>query len=130
MGAIRVLMRIRLDNGFDRMPRRIDVLERQLFGGAGAGIGDLRLGLGFFPGRLARGALEPAAFAPELGFDRRSRRGGQPGPVEREIRILRLDRLTDFLRERLAPDLDLRRRPEPEQNPGSGLPGSIRAGLE
>jgi hypothetical protein len=110
------------------MPRRIDVLDRQFFGGAGVGFGDVSLGL--FPGRLPRGALEAAAFAPELDVDRRRYRGCQSGPVELQIGILRFDRLPDFLRERLAPNFDLRRRPEPEQNPGSGLAGSIRGGLE
>jgi hypothetical protein len=114
VGAIGVLMRIRIDNGFDGMPRRIDVLEHQFFGGAGVGLGDARLGL--FPGGLPRGALEPAAFAPGLGVERRQRRGGQPGPVELKIGILRFDRLPDFFREWLAPDFDLRRRPEPKQN--------------
>lgn len=110
------------------MPRRIDLLDRQFFGGAGVGVRDVSLGL--FPGRLPRGALEPAAFAPELDVDRRRRRGRQSGPVELQIGILRFDRLPDFLRERLAPHFHLRRRPEPEQNPGSGLAGSIRGGLE
>src|SRR4029077_2258950 len=62
--------------------------------------------------------------------ERRRRRGHQPCPVELQIRILRFDRLADLLREGLAPDLDLRRRPEPEQKPGSGLPGSIRGRLD
>jgi len=105
------------------MSRRIDVFDGQFFRGAGLGIGDVRLGL--FPGRLSCGALEPASFAPELNVDRRRRRGHQSSPVELEVGILRLDRLPDFLRERLAPDFHLRRRPEPEQKPGSRLPGSI-----
>jgi hypothetical protein len=49
------------------MPRRIDVLDGQLLGGARAGVGDIRLGL--FPGRLPRGAFEPSAFAPELDVE-------------------------------------------------------------
>jgi hypothetical protein len=65
-----MLERVRIDRSFDGMPRRIDIVDRQFFGGACVGIGgDIRLG--FFPGRLPRGALEPAAFAPALGLERR-----------------------------------------------------------
>jgi len=109
-------MRVGIDRGFDRVPRRIDIVERQFRRAIGVGIEDLWFGL--FPGRLTRGALEPAPFTPELNVGRRRRRRHQSGPVELEIRILRLDRLSDFLREGLASHFDLRRRPEPEQNPG------------
>ena len=64
-----MLEHLRLDRGFDGMPRRIDVVDRQFFGCARFGVGDVRLGL--FPGRLPRCTLEPAAFTPALGIDRR-----------------------------------------------------------
>jgi hypothetical protein len=64
-----MLERVRIDRGFDGMPRRIDIVDRQFFGGARVGIGDI--GLGLFPGCLPCGALEPAAFAPALGLEGR-----------------------------------------------------------
>jgi hypothetical protein len=64
-----MLERVRIDRGFDGMPRRIDIVDRQFFGGDRIGIGGIRLRL--FPGRLPRGALEPPSFAPALGLERR-----------------------------------------------------------
>jgi hypothetical protein len=64
-----MLEHLGLDHGFDGMPRRIDVVDRQFFGGARFRLGHVRLGL--FPGRLPRRTLEPAAFTPALGVDRR-----------------------------------------------------------
>jgi hypothetical protein len=64
-----MLEHLRLDRDFDGMPGRIDVVDRQFFGGARFGVADVRLGL--FPGGLPSRTLEPAALTPALGIDRR-----------------------------------------------------------
>jgi hypothetical protein len=99
MRVLRMLVRIRVDSRLDGVSRRVDVVDRQFFGAVGVDLGDLRLGfgLGRFPRRLTRGALEATTLAPVLDVCRRRLDGHQPRPVERQIRILRLNRLTDFL---------------------------------
>ena len=78
----------RIHGGFDGVPWRVDVVDRQLLGAVGNGRGDLRLRFGRFPSRLSRGTLEPAAFPPSLDVKRRWLRGHQPRPVESQVRIL------------------------------------------
>jgi hypothetical protein len=88
MGLIGVHICVRIHSGFDRVPRCIDVVDRQLFGAAGNGRGDLSLRFRRFPGRLSRGTLEPAALTPSLDVEGRRLRGHQPRPVESQVRIL------------------------------------------
>jgi len=88
MGVIGMRIGVRIHGGFDGVSRRIDVVDRQLFGAVGNGRGDLSLGFRRFPGRLSRGTLEPAALAPALDVKRRRLRGHQPRPVESQTRIL------------------------------------------
>jgi hypothetical protein len=85
-----ICMRIggRIHSGFDGVPWRVDVVDRQLFGAVGNRRGNLRLRFGPFPSRLSRGTLEPAAFPPSLDVKGRRLRGHQPRPVESQIRIL------------------------------------------
>src|SRR5262249_22938976 len=54
----------------------------------------------------------------------------QTRPIERQIRMLRFDRLPDFFREGLASDFDLGWCPEPEKQARPRLFGAIRRRLE
>lgn len=126
-------LRIGVDDRFDGVPWRFEVVHRRVFGRAVVvGLWSLRLTLRFrrFPRRLACSAFELPTLPPSLDVDWRRLNRHQPRPVESQIRILRFDRLPDFFRERLASDLDLRRRPEPEENPRTRLLRAIRRGLE
>ena len=132
------MMRVRIgvDCRFDGVPRRFDVIDRNIFRNIFANtlsadaVGFDGLRLRRFPRRLACCAFEPPALPPSLDVDRRRLNGHQPRPVEFQIGVLRFDRLSDLFRERLASELDLRRCPEPEQNPGTRLLRAIRRWLE
>ena len=69
-----------------------------------------------FPHGQARCLVGPPPFAPMLGIRRRNRRRHEPDPVEFQARILGFDRPAHFIGERLAANLDLRRRAKPEQH--------------
>jgi len=88
MGLIGMHIGVRIHSGFDRVPWRIDVVNRQLFGAVGDDRGDLNLRFGRFSGRLSRSTLEPPALTPALEVNRRRLRGHQPRPVESQARIL------------------------------------------
>jgi hypothetical protein len=123
MSAMGVFDRVRFDRGFDRMPRRIDIVDREIF--RAVGFGFYNLGLRLFPRRLPRRALEATALAPSLDVDLRRLYRHQSRPVELQIGILRLDRLPNLFRERLPSDFDLRRGSEPEQQARPRLSGAI-----
>ena len=76
------------------------------------------LGLGFRRsglrvGRLPGRALHSPPLAPVSYLWRRNRRRDERFPVESDVGVLRLERATHMLRERLAPDLHIGRGPEP-----------------